>query len=96
MKHQSTPGKVFLLEPGDIHDGDAPTEDGFTSRMLYLDPQWLKRELSAVFENASDNSQYCWGSGTRRYLDSIKGRQKLNQFMGLLLLVSTWLSFILD
>ena len=48
---------MFLLEPGDIHDGDAPTEDGFTYRMLYLDPQWLKRELSAVFENAPDNSQ---------------------------------------
>jgi AraC-like DNA-binding protein len=56
-RHQSTPGKVFLLEPGDIHDGDAPTEDGFTYRMLYLDPQWLMRELSAVFESAPDNSQ---------------------------------------
>jgi AraC-like DNA-binding protein len=56
-KHQSTPGKVFLLEPGDIHDGEAPTEEGFTYRMLYLDPQWLERELSAVFENAPDNSQ---------------------------------------
>ena len=56
-KHQSTPGKVFLLEPGDIHDGEAPTEDGFTYRMLYLDPRWLQRELSAVFENAPDNSQ---------------------------------------
>ena len=29
-RHQSTPGKVFLLEPGDIHDGEAPTADGFT------------------------------------------------------------------
>jgi AraC-like DNA-binding protein len=48
---------VFLLEPGDIHDGEAPTEDGFTYRMLYLDPQWLRRELSAVFETAPDNSQ---------------------------------------
>jgi AraC-like DNA-binding protein len=57
VKHQSTPGKVFLLEPGDIHDGEAPTEDGFTYRMLYLDPQWLQRELSVVFENAPDNSQ---------------------------------------
>jgi AraC-like DNA-binding protein len=56
-KHQSTPGKVFLLEPGDIHDGEAPTEDGFTYRMLYLDPMWLQRELSAVFENLPDNSQ---------------------------------------
>ena len=56
-RHQSTPGKVFLLEPGDIHDGEAPTADGFTYRMLYLDPQWLQRELSAVFDNAPDNSQ---------------------------------------
>ncbi|KJZ40016.1 MULTISPECIES: AraC family transcriptional regulator [Pseudomonas] len=56
-KHQSTPGKVFLLEPGDIHDGEATTEEGFTYRMLYLDPQWLRRELSAVFENAPDSSQ---------------------------------------
>ncbi|HCS42602.1 MAG TPA: hypothetical protein DIW52_07210, partial [Pseudomonas sp.] len=52
-----TPAKVFLLEPSDIHDGEAPTEDGFTYRMLYLDPQWLTRELSAVFDNAPDNAQ---------------------------------------
>lgn len=56
-KHQSTPGKVFLLEPGDIHDGEAPTDDGFTYCMLYLDPQWLKRELNAVFDHAPNNSE---------------------------------------
>jgi AraC-like DNA-binding protein len=56
-RHQSTPGKVFLLEPGDIHDGDAPTADGFTYRMLYLDPQWLQRELAAVFNNAPQNAE---------------------------------------
>lgn len=56
-RHQSTPGKVFLLEPGDIHDGEAPTEDGFTYRMLYLDPQWLEREICSVFDNAPVNSQ---------------------------------------
>ncbi|MDI2595528.1 AraC family transcriptional regulator [Pseudomonas sp. 681] len=56
-KYHSTPGKVFLLEPGDIHDGDAPTEFGFTYRMLYLDPQWLARELSALFEEAPPSSQ---------------------------------------
>ena len=55
-RHQSTPGKVFLLEPGDIHDGEAPTADGFTYRMLYLDPQWLQRALGTVFDNAPDNS----------------------------------------
>ena len=56
-RHQSTPGKVFLLEPGDIHDGEAPTAEGFTYRMLYLDPQWLQRELAAVFEKAPDHGQ---------------------------------------
>jgi len=55
--HQSTPGKVFLLEPGDIHDGEAPNVDGFTYRILYLDPQWLERELGSLFENAPDNAQ---------------------------------------
>ena len=56
-RHQSTPGKVFLIEPGDIHDGEAPTDDGFTYRMLYLDPQWLQRELAAVFDKAPDHGQ---------------------------------------
>lgn len=56
-RHQSTPGKVFLLEPGDIHDGEAPVEGGFTYRTLYLDPQWLQRELSSVFDDAPDNGQ---------------------------------------
>ncbi|WP_028239860.1 AraC family transcriptional regulator [Stutzerimonas azotifigens] len=50
--HNSTPGQVFLLEPGDIHDGDAPTEGGFTYSMLYLDPHWLERELRALYEDA--------------------------------------------
>lgn len=57
VRHRSTPGNVFLLEPGEIHDGHAPTEDGFTYSMLYLDPQWLERELHALFEQAPANSQ---------------------------------------
>ncbi|WP_178091120.1 AraC family ligand binding domain-containing protein, partial [Pseudomonas sp. Kh13] len=36
VRHRSTPGQVFLLEPGDIHDGLAPTEEGFTYSTLYL------------------------------------------------------------
>ena len=46
-RHNSVPGQVFLVEPGEVHDGDAPTADGFTYHMLYLDPQWLAREVSA-------------------------------------------------
>jgi AraC-like DNA-binding protein len=43
----STPGQVFMIEPGDIHDGHAPSEGGFTYSMLYLKPEWLTRELRA-------------------------------------------------
>jgi len=61
-RHHSTPGQVFLVEPGEIHDGDAPTAEGFTYRMLYLDPHWLAREVSAVFEEAPANSQLSFAS----------------------------------
>jgi AraC-like DNA-binding protein len=56
IRHDSTPGHVFMLEPGEIHDGEAPTADGFSYRMLYLDPLWLQREMVAVFEQASEHS----------------------------------------
>jgi AraC-like DNA-binding protein len=57
QQHNSTPGKVFLLEPGDIHDGTAPQAGGFTYRTLYLDPNWLDRELRAQFEHTPDNTR---------------------------------------
>lgn len=57
QKHVSTPGKVFMLEPGDLHDGDAPHEEGFTYRTLYLDPQWLDRELRSLFEHTPASTQ---------------------------------------
>ncbi|MDB6141417.1 MAG: araC 3 [Pseudomonas sp.] len=57
QKHLSTPGHVFLLEPGEIHDGDAPSPEGFTYRTLYLDPNWLDRELRLVFEDAPGHYQ---------------------------------------
>lgn len=56
-RHRSTPGQVFMLEPGEVHDGEAPTETGFTYRTLYLDPQWMQRELRTLFEDAPMNSQ---------------------------------------
>lgn len=56
QQYNSTPGKVFLLEPGDIHDGHAPDAGGFTYRTLYLEPTWLDRELRAQFEEAPDNA----------------------------------------
>jgi AraC-like DNA-binding protein len=57
QRHLSTPGRVFLLEPGEVHDGDAPAAEGFTYRTLYLDPQWLERELRSLFEDIPEHSQ---------------------------------------
>ncbi|KFF48437.1 AraC family transcriptional regulator [Salinicola sp. JS01] len=45
QRHDSTPGRLFFVEPGELHDGRAPTAGGFTYAMLYLDPAWLQREL---------------------------------------------------
>lgn len=55
--HSSTPEQVFLLEPGELHDGRAPTPGGFTYSMLYLDPHWIERELRALFEDAPNQCQ---------------------------------------
>ncbi len=55
--HSSTPGQVFLLEPGELHDGHAPARGGFTYSMLYLDPHWLERELRGLFEEAPGDCQ---------------------------------------
>lgn len=38
--HTSTPGRVILIEPGELHDGHSPRDEGFTYAMLYL-PQRL-------------------------------------------------------
>src|SRR5471032_887290 len=62
QQHRSTPGGVFMLEHGDIHDGHAPAPEGFTYQMLYLDPQWLDRELRSVFEQTPADSQLAFAS----------------------------------
>ena len=55
--HSSTPGQVFLLEPGEIHDGHAPLQGGFTYSMLYLEPQWIEGQLRTLFEDAPNHCQ---------------------------------------
>lgn len=52
QKVQSTPGKVFLIEPGEMHDGDSIRPEGFTYQMLYIEPKWLEQSLAELFEQA--------------------------------------------
>jgi len=44
----STPGKAFLLEPEEVHDGDSATAEGFTYAMLYLPREWVTDGLESL------------------------------------------------
>ncbi|WP_421682620.1 AraC family transcriptional regulator [Stutzerimonas urumqiensis] len=55
--HRSTPGQVFLVEPGELHDGHAPADGGFTYSMLYLDPEWVGSALRGLFEEVPVDCQ---------------------------------------
>ncbi|MFZ6777415.1 helix-turn-helix domain-containing protein [Undibacterium sp. Ji83W] len=39
--HTSTRGRCILIEPGAVHDGHAPEQNGFTYAMLYLPQAWV-------------------------------------------------------
>lgn len=40
-------GQAFVLHPDEVHDGHAGTADGFTYRMLYLEPALVQSALGA-------------------------------------------------
>lgn len=46
QRHHSRPGTIFMLEPEELHDGDAVDAQGFTYRMLYLSPHQLHQQLA--------------------------------------------------
>lgn len=46
----STPGKVIVIHPDELHDGGAGTEDGLRYRMLYLEPTLLRQALPPGME----------------------------------------------
>jgi AraC-like DNA-binding protein len=41
----SLPGHAIILHPGESHDGQAGTQDGFRYRMLYLEPARIRDAL---------------------------------------------------
>ena len=48
--HNSLCGDSILMEPGELHDGNSPREQGFTYRMLYLPENWIKQQLGELYE----------------------------------------------
>lgn len=48
--HTSTPGRVILIEPGEVHDGRGPRDDGFTYAMLYLPYRPFAARMAEVGE----------------------------------------------
>ncbi|BAN48037.1 AraC family transcriptional regulator [Metapseudomonas resinovorans] len=67
--HTSTPGSAMLIEPGALHDGHAPDEEGFTYGMLYIPQAYVSgmterlglgdaSNLQAAFQHTlSDDAQ---------------------------------------
>ncbi|MFT2110792.1 AraC family ligand binding domain-containing protein [Marinomonas sp. 2405UD68-3] len=51
----SLAGGSFLLEPGEIHDGNSPLKTGFTYRQLYIPANWLQENLASLFHDLPDN-----------------------------------------
>ena len=45
-RQRSTPGRIILIEPGEMHDGQAGAAGGFAYSMLYLPPAWLRTSLA--------------------------------------------------
>ncbi|MCF1450180.1 AraC family transcriptional regulator [Agrobacterium vitis] len=41
----STPGRVIVLHPDELHNGEAGTEQGFHYRMLYIEPSMIREAL---------------------------------------------------
>src|SRR5262245_19587607 len=46
--HASTPGRVVVLYPDEVHDGRAGTEDGFGYRILYVEPALLAQAVRTL------------------------------------------------
>lgn len=57
VTYRSTPGKVFTLVPGEVHDGEAVDQHGFTYRMLYIPPALLHQTIPEIFANAPEDRE---------------------------------------
>lgn len=50
--HDSRPGDVIVIDPGDVHDGRSGSHGGYGYRMLYLDPVAVRTIVEDAVEGA--------------------------------------------
>lgn len=46
-RSDSTPGKVIVLHPDEIHNGEAGSAEGFHYRMIYIEPSMVREALGS-------------------------------------------------
>ena len=49
--HDSTPGHVIVINPGDVHDGRSGSAGGYAYRMLYVNRDVIETSLEDVLEH---------------------------------------------
>lgn len=72
QRHHSVQGDAFLLEPGEIHDGEALMAGGFTYLTFYLDERWLTNTLRGLYDATPDSYSLHFNQTLTRELQLVR------------------------
>ena len=53
--HDSRPGDVIIIDPGDVHDGRSGSHGGYAYRMIYIDQATVRTVVDEVFERTMES-----------------------------------------
>ena len=53
-KQVAAAGDIIIFNPAEVHDGHAADETGWTFRMMYIDPEHLRKVREEITEKSSD------------------------------------------
>ncbi len=70
-KHDSTPGRIMIINPDEAHNGHAGVESGFSYRMMYV-PQALMQSVTA--ELWGNPSRECYFPATLHHSEAFARR----------------------
>ena len=57
--HDSTPGHVIVIRPGEVHDGRSGSAGGYAYRMFYISRQLVEVSLEEALEHAGEFGVPC-------------------------------------